>query len=661
LSFSEFIREGTELVGSSIDSLNFPIPNNIEWQEPPNAAFGDISFRVSFDIARKLHSKPGEISAKIAERIQENISKRGSHYVSRAEGHPSGFLNLWLDLSKFEESVLSSATDLGYGSDRSGKGSSVLVEHTAANPNKAMHIGHLRNIAIGDCVARLFRFCGYDVSVLNYVDDLGLQVADVLVGLTILGLPKDAPQGKKYDHYIGDDVYVKVNREYERNPALELERKKVLKALEEGENNLSRLSTEITGKILFEQLKTAWRFNAFYDLLCYESDIIRSKLWDTLFETLKEKKIAKYETSGKFAGCWTVTVRGETEGEEKVLVRSDGTATYVAKDLPFAALKVGLIPDKFAYEKYCEQPNGASLWRTRSPSQNGNATTKSPVPWGAGRNISVIGSEQSRLQRIVQYVLSELGGTNMREKYVHLGYSLLYLTRETLSQLPTISDVNDANGDDDRQESEGRIITMSGRRGTYINADSVIELVREKALGETKKRHPEEAGDEPLSQIAEKLAISALRFALLKQDLDKSIVFDTKEALQMVGETGPYMLYSYARATSITSKVSNTGGTLGTGPVRAELLKDQTEIALIKQISKFELAIARGREMLAPKWIAHYSFELCEAFNTFYEKNRVLQESNVELKDARIRVVQCFRSVLKSSLSILGIDVLDRI
>ncbi len=378
-------------------------------------------------------------------------------------------------------------------------------------------------------------------------------------------------------------------------------------------------------------------------LLVFESDIIASKLWDDTFSALKTKGIAKLETEGTFEGCWIVTVKGEKEGEDKVLVRSDGTATYVAKDIPFAALKTGLVEDKFTYGKYIVEPSGHEVWRTDA---QGSGSETSPVKWGSDKSVTAIGAEQSRLQRVILRVLEQLSNQDLSERYVHLGYALMILSPETVRSL------TNATAPEISQESEHlQGARMSGRKGLYVNADDVFDAVKNAALAETKKRNPDVSDESWYDQVSEKIAISAVRFSLLKQDLDKTITFDLDESLKLIGETGPYMLYTFARASSILSKAEQIHGA-----VNASLLNSETEVDLVTLISKFDLNVEKAVKMLAPKWITHYSFELCESFNKFYEKNRVLQTEDVALKISRIELVKAFQNVLRQSLDLLGID-----
>ncbi|HXQ93416.1 MAG TPA: arginine--tRNA ligase, partial [Nitrososphaerales archaeon] len=610
MTFRAFVYEASSLVIRACETIGYTAPSKIDWDIPPTKELGDVSFRIGYQLSKSVGKKPADIAKEIAEVIETTL-RQSKDLVSDVQGHPSGFLNFRFNAPRLFTSTLEEASETGYGALDMGNGQSVLVEHTSVNPNKALHVGHLRNLALGDSVSRILSFTKHKVKILNYIDDSGLQVADVIVGIMFLGHSLDAPTNKKYDHYAGDDVYVDVNRKYESDPSLKDKQKLIMKGIEEHDSRIFPLAAKITDRILKEQLRTCWRFNASYDLLVYESDIIASKLWDDTFEEMKAKGIAKMETEGKLAGCWIVSIKGEKEGEDKVLVRSDGTATYVAKDIPFAALKTGLVHDKFTYEKYANEPKGKILWRTSSKS---NGETVSPVPWGADKSITAIGSHQARLQRVIVKILGELADRDFSDKYIHLGYSLVSLTPKTVAVL-----LGKSNGvivsDQEDEDQSSSSVTMSGRKGLYITADDVLETVKKSALSETRKRNPENEDLAWFENVSEKLALSAIRFALLKQDLDKTITFDLEESLKLVGETGPYMLYTYARATSILSKV----GDLDKGEMRGDLLDSETEIDLLTMLSKFDISIEKSVRMLAPKWIAHYSFELCEAFNKFYE------------------------------------------
>ena len=360
----------------------------------------------------------------------------------------------------------------------------------------------------------------------------------------------------------------------------------MLKQIENREPEINDLVLRVTNKILHEQLKTCWRFGAYYNLLVYESDIIKSKLWEEIFQELKSRGIARLETEGKLAGCWIVTVKGETEGEDKVLVRSNGTATYVAKDVPFAALKMGLVADKFYYDRYLTQPNGKELWRTASSGLN----KTSPVAWNPEKALTPIDDRQARLQRIIQHILSELAGQPMKDRYVHVGYAIVSLSSKTAESL----------GIDLPESAEGKkVITMKARRGLVVSVDDAIDAVKKKAREETIKRNPTLNNSDWIDNVAEKIAIAALRFSLLKQDLDKIIIFDLEESLKLIGETGPYLLYTYARASSIISKIKE-GSPFPAGDFKPEFTS-ANEKDLLSVISKFDIALEKAVKMFAPK------------------------------------------------------------
>ena len=279
------------------------------------------------------------------------------------ESHPSGYLNFFANWEKLNQLILSESNLDEFGSVDLGKNSTIVVEHTSVNPNKALHIGHIRNIILGDTIARILKKSNYKVNILNYVDDSGLQVADIIVGFRHFGFAQQPPQGKKFDHYCGDDVYVKTTEKYEKNPSLEEIRKNILKELEDGNSETAQFADKITRRVLENQLETCWNLGVYYDCLNFESQIIRSGLWGKIFEKLKEMNLIEFENEGKNAGCWVI--RGENNEEDKVIVRSNGTATYIAKDIPYAAWKLGLLEDPFNYQKYEKiQPGNHILWQT---------------------------------------------------------------------------------------------------------------------------------------------------------------------------------------------------------------------------------------------------------------------------------------------------------
>ncbi|MFB5616164.1 MAG: arginine--tRNA ligase, partial [Nitrosopumilus sp.] len=356
--------------------------------EPAKPGFGDVSSNISYLLAKQLKKSPKDI----AEMLSEKYSDCTNTLVLKSEAHPSGYLNFYANWEKLSQLILSESYLDTCGDVDIGNNKTMVVEHTSVNPNKALHIGHIRNIIIGDTISRILQKAKYKVNILNYIDDSGLQVADIIVGFKHFGYDLEPPTGKKFDHYCGDDVYVKTTEKYEADSSLEEIRKNVLKELENGDSEIAKFADKITRRVLSGQLETCWNLDVTYDCLNFESQIIRSGLWDKIFEKLKEMKLVEFENEGKNNGCWVI--RGEGKEEDKVIVRSNGTATYIAKDIPYAAWKLGLLKDPFNYEKYpSEQPNSRVLWQTTLNPEN-------PISqnFTGDKVVTVIDSRQARLQ-----------------------------------------------------------------------------------------------------------------------------------------------------------------------------------------------------------------------------------------------------------------------
>ncbi|HEX9846511.1 MAG TPA: arginine--tRNA ligase, partial [Candidatus Nitrosotenuis sp.] len=496
--------------------------------EPAKEGFGDVTCNIAFLAAKQLKTKPYEIAQSIAKKYEQFLGK----LVAKVEAHQSGYLNFYADAAQLCRIIISATQKGEYGAVDVGKKSHLVVEHTSVNPNKALHIGHVRNVIIGDSVARILSKVNYDVSVLNYVDDSGLQVADIIVGFKHLGFSENPPTGQKFDHYCGDAVYVKTTEKYSEDSHLEQIRNNILKDLEDGNSEIAKFAKTITCKVLAEQLKTCWRLGAYYDCLNFESEIVRSNLWPLIFEKLKEMHLIKYEEEGKNKGCWVII----SDEEDKVLVRSNGTATYIAKDIPYAAWKLGLVKDPFHYKKYTVQENGKILWQTTLEQSN-----EPQQKFAADKVITVIDSRQARLQNIITKLISKFA-TNSKS-YNHLRYESVTLSSDTAGALG--------------MDTRGKNTQMSGRKGLYVNADAILDMLEAKTLGETKKRNPDFSEDQ-LLKIANKVAVATLRYEMIKQDLDKIITFDHTKSLSLEGDTASYIQYAYARAMRIIEKSNMT-------------------------------------------------------------------------------------------------------
>jgi len=626
LVFQVLLDEIKSNVSQSLQELDYPTAKFSV--EPAKKGFGDISCNVCFLLAKDLKKKPNEIGQKISENYQKHLSD----LISKVEVHPSGYLNFFANMKKLNELVIQSSIKDDFGVVDIGKKSRIVVEHTSVNPNKALHIGHIRNIIIGDTIARILEKVNFDVKILNYVDDSGLQVADIIMGFKHLGFSETPPSGQKFDHYCGDEVYVKTSEKYETEPNLQETRKKILEDIENPESEISNFANSITKKVLACQLETCWNLDVTYDCLNFESEIIHSGLWGKIFEKLKEMKILEFETEGKNKDCWVI--RGKGKAEDKIVVRSNGTATYIAKDIPYASYKLGLLEDPFNYKKYETEQPGRTLWQTTL-----EKTSESKQNFTANKVITVIDSRQSNLQKIVTEIMSEF--TSNPDSYVHLAYESVTLSSDTAKQLG--------------MDTGGKHAQMSGRKGLYVNADSVYDILKTKTIQETKKRNLEMKDDE-VQLIAHQVAVGTLRYEMIKVDLDKIITFDLTKSLSLEGDTAPYIQYTFARATRILEKA----GISPNFESSFDLLNTEFEAGLVKTIGLFGIQVKDSANNLSPKVIAKYCYNLAVSFNAFYEHVRVIDSDNEPLTNARLCLVSSFKSTLEKALNLLGIPSPER-
>ena len=633
MKFLEFEGDVERIIKEACTSLGYG-EVEAEVALPPNPSYGDLSSAVPIRVAKERSEKPADVAVRLASKAAEFL--KDSRYVGSVTPHRGGYLNFSIKYPRFFlDSITAIVSENDFGSkEKTGK--TFAIEHTNVNPNKALHVGHARNLVLGDSLVRVMRYLGNEVQALNYIDDSGAQVADVIVGFRFLGIPDVPPAGVKFDVYCGDSVYTKVNQEYTTDPELKEKQSFVLKEIEKGEGELADYTGGIVRKILAGQLATCWRLGARYDLLNWESQLVHSGMWERIFETMKKEGLVKFETQGENKGCWVIP-DSET-GEQKVVVRSDGTVVYVAKDIPYAAWKMGLIDDPFGYEVYQDaQPGGGILYSTTLGGSKSGARFG-----GADVAVSVIDTRQSYLQRIVGKVLERLE-KGASSRYLHRGYEVVALSRRTASQLGF--------------EIGAEFAHMSGRRGLYVNVDTVLGALKEKAREETRKRNPEDTQDW-VDDVAEAVSVAALRYELLKQDPDKLIVFDVEDSLRFQGDTGPYLLYTYARARRILEKTTGRPA-IDIGSA-AKLTRPQ-ETGLVKKLSMMDISAATAGEYLSPKEMTRFAHELAVAFNDFYEGVQVNREEDAALRDARLALVDATSRVLALSMELIGIPRKERI
>lgn len=597
-----------------------------------NPAYGELTSLIGFDIAKEGGGDP----RKIAEEIVEKLSGYKSMMISSIEAL-SGYINFKVDWIRYSEEILKTVITQGsdYGRSSMGSGKKIIVEHTSVNPNKALHVGHARNVCLGDTLYRLFCFLGYDVTVLNYIDDSGTQMADVILGFTELGYPLNPKDNLRFDAYCGDIVYVEVSKKIEEDPSLAEKRKIIAKAIEERDEKYYKLNREIVERVLRDQLKTCWRLGARYHILNMESDILTYDLWSEVFKKLYEIGAVYKATSGPKAGCWLLNLSSHPilskEGDE-ILIKSDGSTTYVARDIAYGAWKLGGTSKDFKYRVWIRDPWSGEILVT---DVNGDVE-KSIV--GAEKVINVIDIRQKRPQEIVKYALQLLGLKASR--YIHFGYEVVAMS------------IKDAVKMGYKPEEGEAFVHMSGRRGLYVKVDTLLDMLKEKVRSEIRDKHPE-WDVEKIEEVAEKIAVGALRYSLVKPDTDKVIILDTDEMLKLEGDTGPYLQYSYARACRILEKSSLEYS------FKPPIEPVEEEKQLLRRIAYFpEVVEEVGRNLLI-KTLPNYAYMLTSDFSKFYENVPVLYADNAELKKFRLAEVLAFKIVLENVLYLIGVPLVE--
>jgi arginyl-tRNA synthetase len=625
---------------------------------PPSRAMGDLAVAVAFQLARTQRKAPRAIAQELAEAVGAIPG------VARIVSAPNGYLNLYLDrlaflLPRVREQVPPEPVPA----------EKTIVEHTAINPNKAAHIGHLRNAALGDTIARVLRFRATPVEVQNYIDDLGVQVADIVVGFVELEhrTPADVREiadTTRFDYYCWD-LYSRVTDWYGEDQARLEVRGRVLHDLEHGSNEIAAMGSFIVERIVRAHLATMARLNVDYDLLTYEGDIIRLQFWTRAFEILKARQAVFLQTEGKLAGCWVMKIEdgpeaseedGE-EGREKVIVRSNGVVTYIGKDLANQFWKLGLLGRDFHYRRSATQANGRPLWSTTS----GDGDRSAPAFGHAARIYNVIDSRQMYLQALLSQALRTLGHPREAENSIHFSYEMVALSHATARQL----------GYDTSAGSEAAkkpFVEVSGRKGLGVKIDDLLDLLIQNATAEVTKRNPEFSTDD-CARVGRQIAVAAIRYFMLKFSRGKLIVFDMAEALSFEGETGPYLQYAVVRANNIFHKLHEREGlseadVLGVldGVSTQELAEegDHSLWAVVFEASRLDEIVEQVVRSLEFSVLAKYAFGLAQLFNAFYHRSPILGEEDLDRKRWRAAGVAYVRTQLTRALDLMGIEVPTR-
>jgi arginyl-tRNA synthetase len=641
-------------------TLNIPRGDQpaIVIETPPTRVLGDLAVPVAFELARRVRKAPRAIAQDLAAALGPMDG------VTRVVAAPNGYLNFYLDRAAFLLARLTASEERP--ASETGK---VIVEHTAINPNKAAHIGHLRNATLGDTLVRLLGFHGRPVEVQNYIDDTGVQVADVVVGFTELEHRTladvqrlAADPAVRFDYYCWD-LYARVTEWYGEDTSRLDVRSRALHAIEESGNPLAELGAFIADRIVRSHLRTMARLNVAYDLLTWEGDILRLHFWATAFDQLKSRGAVFLQTEGRLKGCWVMpidddqSVEGHGDDEdpeqrEKVIVRSNGTVTYVGKDIANQFWKFGLLGRDFYYRIFDER-DGRPVWATTSvPGQAQGRPT-----FGRAQAVyNVIDSRQAYLQQLLKQALAVMGFKEQADQSTHFSYEMVALSHATARAL----------GYEDADSGDKPFVEVSGRKGLGVKADDLLDRLVETAGREVGSRNPE-LSDEERRHIAEQIGSAAVRYFLVKFTRGKIIAFDIDEALSFEGETGPYLQYAVVRANNIFAKLHERDGldeagvvkalaSLGRGPI--EQGEDAEELwGLVLEAARLDEIVESSVRSLEPALLAKYAFGLAQAFNAFYHRQQILREERLDTRGWRAAGVAYLRRQLTRALDLMGCEV----
>ncbi len=631
--------------------------------EPPSGDLGDLSLASCFELAKQLRRAPKKVAEELAPRLPPLEG------VERVSVAGAGYLNFHLDRAVTAARLFGLRTEPP-APGASGRGK-IVVEHTSINPNKAAHIGHLRNAVLGDTFARLLRASGEEVEVQNYIDNTGAQVADVVVGFVhlenkTLGDVQKLVQDPalRFDFYCWD-LYARVFQFYEENPEALSLRAQALKDIEEGRGELAALADLISTAIVRLHLATMLRINVQYDLLVQESEILRLDFWKSAFELLKRSGAIRYEDSGKNQGCWVMTLREAEQGEReesadgedvKIIVRSNGTVTYVGKDIAYHLWKFALLGRDFGYRLFHTYPDGRRVWRTALEGE-----PAAPPCGRAHAAYAVIDTRQSYLQNVVKAALDALGFHEQSANLHHFAYEVVGLSPGCAEEL----------GIELTAEERARpYVEVSGRKGQGVKADDLLDALLAKALEEVRSRQITQDSKEQ-EICARRIAVAALRYFLLKVSRRVIIAFDFKEALAFEGETGPYLQYTIVRARNIFRKFQETEPGFQPAELDADLGMEQlrklfsgehglTFWQLSLLAAQLEMAAQQAIAAQEPSIVAKYAFRLAQAFNNFYHFHHILSEDDPARQKFLLFLVHIVERTLTQTLEQMGIEIPER-
>jgi arginyl-tRNA synthetase len=649
-----------EFLGHSYPGTTLP---NLVIEQPPKVELGDFAIPI-FPFAKPLRTAP----LKIAEAIRAGVG--AIEGIAEMQVAPPGYLNVRID-----RSWMAAALAADHEPPAGAPEGKILVEHTSINPNKAAHIGHLRNAILGDTFVRLLRYAGREVDVQNYIDNTGVQVADVVVGFTHIEKKSRAEiealaRQPRFDYYCWD-LYARVSQWYAQDAQNKQARLQTLHAIEDSASETAAIAELISTAVLRRHLETMDRLDIEYDFLPRESEILHLHFWDAAFTKLKDAGVLLYENEGKNKGCWIMRragtiskalTTGDTEDsqgtgqiseeDQKVIVRSNGTVGYVGKDIAYHMWKFGLLGRDFEYRKFYRYPNQHECWISAVQGEKDH-----PHFGDVAEIYNVIDARQSEAQNTVIEALRGLGHNEAADHYTHFSYEMVALTPRCAAELGyTLSD-------EDKTRS---YIEVSGRKGFGVKADDLLDQLIASAKSEVDSRHPQLPDAERFS-IATQIAIGALRYFMLKFTKQSVIAFDFREALSFEGETGPYAQYAVVRATSIFKKAAidpdifsrDLPGTVSKGELakffQGENADEFWELWLTA--AKTSYIVDQCIATTEPAYLAKHAFQLAQLFNTFYHRHPILSEPDEKRKQFLLATVAVVRRELIRTLAVMGITV----
>lgn len=663
LSLEDRLREAV----SDFVATTYGVTDAIVVELPRQPQFGEVALPLCFGLAKQLRRAPRQIAEELASTMP---AIPGVQSIEVAGG---GYLNVRFERGTFASSALAPPAK------QPVEGSKLIVEHTNINPNKAAHIGHLRNAVLGDTLVRMLRALGYLVETQNYIDNTGVQVADVVAAFHFLKGqgPADvealiADPNVRFDYYCWD-LYANISKYYEANTEALSWRSQTLHEIESGSGEIAALGRIVSDAIVNCHLDTMLRIGVEYDVLPRESEILHQEFWSTAFELLKQTKAIFFEEAGKNAGCWVMPAESfldsksepeqdppdaETADEDasKIIVRSNGTVTYVGKDIAYQLWKFGLLPGKdFYYKPMRQYESGHQVW-VSSPDDDSAAASAAPPKFGSGSDVyNVIDVRQAYLQDVVRAALRLLGYPRQAERSVHFSYEMVALSPRCCA------DLDIELSDEDRARP---YVEVSGRKGLGVKADDLLDRLIDTANSEVQDRHSELSPSECRS-IATQIAVGALRYFMLRFTRTTVIAFDFEEALAFEGETGPYLQYANVRAGNILRKYEKAKGsppelsTAITPEVWSRHLQDENLWQVVLLTSRSQWAISRAIAAGEPAQLSRHAFLLAQTFSNFYHQYHILNEPDLEKQTVLLAIAKFVHEQLSSLLTVMGIPTPD--